>query len=344
MKLHKILFVGAIGLLGACTPDNEFLEENPKDKITMENAFNTSDQVLSTVLSAYNLLEGNYFPQGMNSDMFSYKQLGTDILDCKYSNPHYSNFTTSWSPTMGFIKTVWDNYYKMISYCNLALLKINDVTWTSEADKARVEAEAKFLRGLAYLRLAEYYGAVPLVKEFSETARFDYVREPRATVYSSAITDMEEAYNNGLPDNTVASGEAGRVSKYAAAMFLAEAYLARGVENGDDVNDFRTAVTYAQEVISHHPLMTSRFGVRLPGASGLRNGVPTAQPDGNVFSDLFVSDNMISGLCKTSVLRWMAMPANRSASTSVRSMAVKPVRLSTVVRVGDRHLSLGMFR
>lgn len=295
MKLHKILFVGAIGLLGACTPDNEFLEENPKDKITMENAFNTSDQVLSTVLSAYNLLEGNYFPQGMNSDMFSYKQLGTDILDCKYSNPHYSNFTTSWSPTMGFIKTVWDNYYKMISYCNLALLKINDVTWTSEADKARVEAEAKFLRGLAYLRLAEYYGAVPLVKEFSETARFDYVREPRATVYSSAITDMEEAYNNGLPDNTVASGEAGRVSKYAAAMFLAEAYLARGVENGDDVNDFRTAVTYAQEVISHHPLMTSRFGVRLPGASGLRNGVPTAQPDGNVFSDLFVSDNMISG-------------------------------------------------
>ena len=295
MKLHKILFVGAIGLLGACTPDNEFLEENPKDKITMENAFNTSDQVLSTVLSAYNLLEGNYFPQGMNSDMFSYKQLGTDILDCKYSNPHYSNFTTSWSPTMGFIKTVWDNYYKMISYCNLALLKINDVTWTSEADKARVEAEAKFLRGLAYLRLAEYYGAVPLVKEFSETARFDYERTPRADVYSSAITDMEEAYNNGLPDNTVASGEAGRVSKYAAAMFLAEAYLARGVENGDNADDFRTAATYAQEVISHHPLMTSRFGVRLPGASGLRNGVPTAQPDGNVFSDLFVSDNMISG-------------------------------------------------
>ena len=324
MKLHKILFVGAIGLLGACTPDNEFLEENPKDKITMENAFNTSDQVLSTVLSAYNLLEGNYFPQGMNSDMFSYKQLGTDILDCKYSNPHYSNFTTSWSPTMGFIKTVWDNYYKMISYCNLALLKINDVTWTSEADKARVEAEAKFLRGLAYLRLAEYYGAVPLVKEFSETARFDYVREPRATVYSSAITDMEEAYNNGLPDNTVASGEAGRVSKYAAAMFLAEAYLARGVENGDDVNDFRTAATYAQEVISHHPLMTSRFGVRLPGASGSRNGVDTAQPDGNVFSDLFVSDNMVSAANTEAIWIARAVPdyATFAANGSVGNRSI----------------------
>lgn len=324
MKLHKILFVGAIGLLGACTPDNEFLEENPKDKITMENAFNTSDQVLATVLSAYNILESNYFPQGMGAEGFTYKQQGTDILDGKYSNPHYSNFTTTWSPTQGFIKTVWDNYYKMISYCNLALQKIDGVTWVSETDKARVAAEAKFLRGLAYLRLAEYYGAVPLVKEFSETARFDYERTPRADVYSSAITDMEEAYDNGLPDNTVASGEAGRVRKYAAAMFLAEAYLARGVENGDDVKDFRTAATYAQEVISHHPLMTSRFGVRLPGASGLRNGVPTAQPDGNVFSDLFVSDNMISAANTEAIWIARAVPdyATFAANGSVGNRSI----------------------
>lgn len=79
MKLNKILLLGVMSVLGACVSDNEFLEEKPKDQITMDNAFNTSDQILTTVLSAYSQLESNYFPEGMGSDAFSYKQLGTDL-------------------------------------------------------------------------------------------------------------------------------------------------------------------------------------------------------------------------------------------------------------------------
>lgn len=308
MKLNKILFLGAIGLLAACTSDNEFLEENPKDLITIENAFNTSDQVLATVLSAYSQLETNYFPEGMGADAFSYKQLGTDILDNKYSNTHYSNYTTAWGSTMGHVKAVWDNYYKIISYCNLALSQIENnskINWPDEAEKGRIAGEARFLRGLSYLRLAEYYGNVPYVAEFSEIARFDYVRDPRATVYGKAIDDMKAAYDI-LPESTVAIGEPGRASRYAAALFLAEAYLARGVESGDS-NDFTQAADYAQKVIAKHPLMTSRFGLRAPGAGGTRNGIDNALPEGSAFSDLFVSANMTNSVNTEAI--WIAMAA-----------------------------------
>ena len=307
MKLYKIFFAGAICLLGSCTLDNEFLEEKPKDLITIENAFNNGDQVTSVVYSAYYLFQANYFSTNFGgSDPYAYKQVGTDIRDGKFQTTHFSNFTTSWSATQDFVKTVWDNYYKIIADCNLALAQMDNVTWTNEEDKARVTAEAKFLRGLAHLRLAEYYGAVPLIQEFSDVTRFDYVRTPRATVYEAAIADMLEGYNNALPESTVALGDASRASKYAAAMFLAEAYLALGVESGDNSN-YTLAAQYAQEVIDHHPLMTSRFGVRLPGASGSRNGVPTAFPEGNVYSDLFVSENM-SNMENTESI-WLATTA-----------------------------------
>lgn len=338
MKLNKILIlISSMLLVAACSSDDDFLEEKPKDKITVDNAFNSSDQVLSTVLSAYNIVESDYFPGGMGNEAFSYKQLGTDILDGKFATVHYSNFTTSWSSTMGFVKTVWDNYYKMISYCNLALSKIDKVSWTNDADKTRVAAEARFLRGLAYLRLAEYYGDVPIVDTFSETARFDYVRDSRASVYEFAINDMKEGYNS-LPESTVADGQPGRASRYAAALFLAEAYLAHGVET-NTTSDFTEAENYAKAVIAKHPLMTSRFGARVDGATGSRNGIANAFPEGNVYSDLFVSSNMTSTANTEAI--WIAMAAPDYTTYAANgNHGNHSVTLSLSPSVQDMHLTV----
>ena len=56
MKLNKIITISGMSLLGlmtSCLSDSEFLTEDPKGNYTIENAFEKSDQVLSTVLSAY---------------------------------------------------------------------------------------------------------------------------------------------------------------------------------------------------------------------------------------------------------------------------------------------------
>jgi len=139
--------------------------------------------------------------------------------------------------------------------------------------------------------LAELYGGVPLVMEYSEVPNFGYNRASRVESYQAAIDDLEDAYDV-LPSHLEQS-ESGRASKYAAAFYLSEAYLAKGVADGDKVSDFTKSAQYAQEVLTAHPLMMNRFGVRLPGATGENFGISNEDPDGTVYTDLFVSANVI---------------------------------------------------
>ncbi|MCF0177392.1 MAG: RagB/SusD family nutrient uptake outer membrane protein [Bacteroidales bacterium] len=284
-----LLCIYAFCLCG-CT-DEKFLTEEPKSILTLENGYDNSDQLVATLVSAYEKIYDFYFDTGMGSCEFVFKQAGTDIIDGKFSQPHYSNITAQWSTSSSFVKTIWDDYYKIISYSNIVLLKADDVTWKSADEKTRVVAEARFLRGYGYLRLAEIFGAVPIVDQFSEEAKFDFVRDPRADVYSFAIEDLKSAYAN-LPLKS-SNEDYGRANKGAAGFYLSEAYLALGTETNSQEH-FNQAATYAKEVIALHPMMTQRFGARLPGVSGSRNGIANALEDGTVCSDLFVSDNVKS--------------------------------------------------
>lgn len=298
MKSNKYLMglVGVALLAGSavsCVSDDEFLTEKPKAQLTVANAFDKSDQVLNTLLTGYYEFEELYFPNDFGQGLTYNMSTGTDMTDNKYqlgANSHMSNFTAAWSSTSNLPKSLWDKFYKVASYANLALSKIDAVQWGSEAEKARVAAEAHFLRGLSYLRLGELFGAVPMVLEYTETPNFAYDRTPRKEVYDAVVTDLKAAYDV-LPWNV--SAEYGRAGKGAAAMYLAEALLARGVEANSNA-DFTEAAKYAREVTEHHPLMKERFGVRVPGASGSQNGIPNAYPQGNVMSDLFVAQNIIS--------------------------------------------------
>ena len=297
MKTYKLILglavISLLGTVSSCVSDKEFLTEKPKAELTVENAYQTSDQVLNTLLTGYYEFEELYFPEFIGSGLIYNTSTGTDMTDNKYqlgTGSHMSNFSAAWSADMDLTKTLWDKFYKVISYSNLSLSKIDDVEWESDDAKNRVAAEAKFLRGLSYLRLGELFGGVPMVLEYSETPNYAYDRASRSETYAAAISDLKEAYEV-LPWDVKA--EYGRAGKGAAGMYLAEAYLADGVENSNNA-EFTSAASVAREVIEHHPLMTQRFGVRLPGASGSVNGIPNADEDGNVISDLFVNQNITS--------------------------------------------------
>ena len=299
MKTNKyILGLAGIlllsGITTSCLSDKDFLTEQPKAQLTIANAYNTSDQVLNTLLTGYFEFEELYFPNAMGQGIAYNTSTGTDMTDNKYQlglSSHMSNFTAAWSTDSSLPKSLWDKFYKVISYANLAISKVDEVEWSSDAEKARIVAEAKFLRGLSYLRLGELFGGVPMVLEYTETPNYAYERASRAETYNAAVTDLRDAYA-GLPWDV--KSEYGRAGKGAAGMFLAEAYLADGVENNDNKQSFQEAAKVAQEVIDHHPLMTSRFGVRIPGAPGSNYGIPNAYPAGNVMSDLFVAQNIVS--------------------------------------------------
>ena len=295
MKKFIILTLALVAsIVSGCMSDEEFLTEKVKDRVTILNAFESSDQLLNTIYTGYYDMSELYFPNGSGMGVRFRKTAGTDIFDGKYqlgAGEHFSNIKGAWSTDKSLPKDFWDKFYKIISYSNLAISQLDNVEWDSDATKARANAEALFLRGVCYLRLAELYGGVPLVLEYSEVPNFGYTRASRVETYNTAISDLKAAYDK-LP-GTLEQNESGRASKWAAAFFLSEAYLGLGVEENDSKTDFDNAAKYAQEVLTNRPLMTQRFGVRLPGASGENFGIPNAYPDGNVYSDLFVSANVI---------------------------------------------------
>lgn len=81
--------------------------------------------------------------------------------------------------------------------------------------------KAKFLRGLAYLKLVQLWGEVPLVTENGGSAT---TRQPIDTVFGQIISDLTEA-ETLLKDY---NGDPRVPSKQAAEGILARAYLVWG--------------------------------------------------------------------------------------------------------------------
>lgn len=273
-------------ILSSCN-DNDFLKEAPKTFYTVENSFNTVDQVKASVTNQY--VHIRYWFQ---IDFFQ-KGLGTDLLDTPYwrsGGNGYSNFS-NWSTDYGATYNVFEALFQLISFANMTIegAGSENITWDNPEDYEYVIAQSKFFRGYAYLTLGECYGGVPIVDEVITIPRFDFVRSTREETYKAAIRDLEDAID-GMPDYPT---EAGRVAKGATYHYLSEAYLALAIEMNNSTEYLNKAVEYATKTMSLHSLMTNRFGTRaIEGGGSAMNGVEAYVADGDVFFDLFQRGNL----------------------------------------------------
>ncbi len=298
MRAYQYIIAGlmATSMFASCN-DDDFLKEEPKTIYTVETAFEKSSQVDAAIARAYisfNYMFGwhNLYVEGAAASNLLGGN-GSDCIDSGFGDPNMaagflSNFMALNSNTADF-NTLWNELYQLAAQANLAIHGAELVNWSNANDKAYAVAQARFFRGWAYLRLAECFGGVPIVEEYSEELKFDYQRNTRQETYAFAIADLEAA-TVGLPAYPLQDG---RAAQGIANHYLAEAYLAQGVETGDK-SYYGKAITAAQKVIAAHPLMTSRFGVRANptdlGRSGFL-GVPNYKPEGNVYYDLFQMGN-----------------------------------------------------
>lgn len=289
MKTKKYIFIAAaasmLGMTTSCD-DEGFLTEKPKTIYTTDNSYETIDQVKACITNLY--IHIRYWYQ---QDYFL-KGLGTDVLDTPYfrsTGNGYCNFA-NWSSTNSSSNKIYDAMFQMVNYANQSLEGYNKegLPWESEAQRSEAYGEIMFFRGYGYLTMGELFGGVPLVDQFYQTLKLDFVRSSREETYNFAITDLEAAAA-ALPDYP---SEAGRVSKGVAYHFLAEAYLALATIKSNDTECLRKSIEYADKVMALHPLMTERFGTRsIPGGGTTKNGIAAYYEDGNVFFDLFQQGN-----------------------------------------------------
>ena len=205
MKSYKWMLTGLVTafMLTGCQ-DNLFLEESPKTLYTTKTAFEKSSQVESQLVTAYRSIFSlhGYAMESLAPSPSLLGGVGSDVFDifhslCGEGASGWSNYAL-WTTSDSRFSGVWDDFYKLVSYANLALMGSENVDWTSEADKVYSVSQARFFRGYASLRLAECFGGVPIVDEFTESLKLDYVRASREDVYKFAIEDLKAAAD-GLP-------------------------------------------------------------------------------------------------------------------------------------------------
>jgi hypothetical protein len=251
MKRSKILIpAGALALMlvigGACK--KSFLDE------TIITAKTTQDYV--TTIGLDGLAIGMY--QSLRFH-FNY--------EWAYASTNYGvdEFTVGGDPTMqmwnsydanlnsstGDVRTVWDNMYGAINSANIL---IQNVPLYYDGSNANTRlGEGYFMRAFNYFKLVNQYGGVPLKLVPSEAVEFEFPRNTVQEVYDQILSDMKQAYDL-LPATPV---QRGRITKWAAAHYLARIYLFRASETNNSWNsstkaaDLDNAIKYGTDVINN---------------------------------------------------------------------------------------------
>ena len=124
---HIILVTSAAILLCSC---NRFLEENPKDQVSEDQAYTTlSSLYLNAVASIYNYVGGNADSQGLQGTgrgVYDFNTFTTDeaIMPTRggdwYDGGFWQGlFLHNWGVDNDAIQATWEYLYKVVSLCNL---------------------------------------------------------------------------------------------------------------------------------------------------------------------------------------------------------------------------------
>ena len=233
-------FILAIGLALGIASCEKMLEYPPEGAILAEDALNTPDDAQRLLNSCYdviaNLFDGKY--QNI-CELMSDNMAEPNGLDF---NAVYNRETNFFTPTTN---GTYGDFYYAIYRCNSLMKNFDLIDGLSDADRNRMEAEAKFIRAFCHFNVvkiwAQPYGSSPSNSHLGIILRREASNEPleRSSVaesYAFIIEDLEYAFTN-LPETN-----GNYATKDAAAGLLAMVYF--------QMNNYVQAEQYASLVIN----------------------------------------------------------------------------------------------
>lgn len=117
--------------------------------------------------------------------------------------------------------SAWTRYYSGIFRCNMLLENINKPKWTSDAQKGKVEGEARFLRAMFYFDMSRMFGEVPLI---IETKPQNLPKAPAEQTYAQIASDLKAAIE-AFPATIWNVSDMGRANKWTAEALMARVFL-----------------------------------------------------------------------------------------------------------------------
>ncbi len=240
---------------------SDLLDEEPRDKMDPNQFFTSDAEAIGGVNGVYKWLN-TFYGGGWGRDYGYWSHQGTDIsrpTGGREGSFPFHVYTLSASNESN-LREHWKNLYRAVGDANQVIARVSVSEGISAEVKARVVGEAKFLRGLYYYMLTNWWGDVPLwLDELNiEEVGGAIPRTPVAQVRDQIVLDLLDA-EQSLPASYPAT-DIGRATKWAAKVLLAKVYLWQG--------DWAKAKATAGEVIQQSggphsliPVYKDIFGV-----------------------------------------------------------------------------------
>ena len=279
-------------LLTSC----DFLQVEPKQSISSNQALSSEQNVLAALNGAYNDLSDNDLYGGqymMSPDLLA------DAGDIQWVGTFASpdeiirkNIQTN----NLFVENQWTDAYETINVANNVLSALDEIEDSQERE--RVEGEARFIRGVLYFELVRLFAqpwnagdpgsnpGVPLILEPTRSITEDdnVTRNTVQEVYDRVITDLDSAQillpeSNGIfADTYVASAFLSRVHLMQQDYQEAAEAANRVLQSGQ----FQLAPTFAGAFNNVEDIPEYIFAIQISSQDGLNdlNTFYAAQDDG----------------------------------------------------------------
>lgn len=226
----------AVIIMASCK--KSFTERAALDSTTLDNYYNTADQVRGLTSTLYGLPWSGFENRAMDA-------IGDVMAGNEYTggsdDPPFMNF--SFAATSVRIADAWKVFYKIGGWTSeyMNALEVKKAKGGNPAFIDPAIAECHFFKGTVYFYITRIWGDAPIVNDPGGTilsGNFNIPRYLKDDVLRFALEELQKA-EAGLPETDPVPG---RVTKYSAKGMMAKLYLYK--------KDYANAKAKALEVIN----------------------------------------------------------------------------------------------
>lgn len=240
MKLLKYMGVAASVILLTFTSCND-LDLAPTNRFTEANYWTSPEKANMVLSRAYSqMYTSGYF--------FNTEALSDNVYEGRGASAEKAISSGQADASNGRFAGEWQQSYSAIKTCHIFLENVDRVPNMNEQLKARMVAEARFIRAFMFFRLTTWFGDVPLfTKDIGITESKEVAQTPQADVLAFVRTELDAVMGLLPAKEQYAAGDRGRITSGAALALKARTYLYS--------NDWPNVVSTTEPLIQ-----TSDFG------------------------------------------------------------------------------------
>lgn len=210
--MKKILLISVFASLAVSLTGCYDLDRIPGDQMSSSVFFKTQEHADEAMMGVYNMMQNdNVFGLQFSMDCLGGIAFGYD------PQSYQAIQRGTYDVKNAQVANKWRNLYEAIARSNIVLQNV-DRCEMSEELKTRYKAEARFMRGLFYFTLMDFFGGVPVYDEnFVVADNYSNMMNPRSSkddVRKFVLGDLDAAAAS-LPESWDKSNY-GRATKYAA--------------------------------------------------------------------------------------------------------------------------------